>query len=233
MRQLHNPKLIREAIESLSLQDIFSNDYSDKFLLFEYDKNEFIIREGFTQPYLFFIISGDVRCFSYHQSGRTSFMTYLRPKESSGLVGSFWGKPAVTNNQAVGKCRLLALPLGSLRNELLDDNKFLRYLSFELGKLLDQSNRFRQVTIQTSVESRIASLLLSSAKDDVARINISAAAESACTSYRHVLRVLQKMISDGALEKDGKNYIIKDIDYLTILSEDSYEYINDDHFSLQ
>lgn len=225
MKRIQNPNIVKKAVASFNFSDIFSKDYSSTFELFEYQKNEFIIREGTLNHYLFFLLDGSVKCLSYSINGKTQFISYLKPSESIGIVGSIWGNPAQVTVQAIGKCRCLGLPLLNLRQELMDDNLFLRYLCKQLGNTLYNANRYLQVTHCSNAESKLASLILASADGDICCLNLSSSAEFIGTTYRHVLRMLSKFCSDGILEKSGRNYIIRDLTTLTLYSEDSYEFI--------
>ena len=225
MRQVQNPIKIKQAVSDLSLSSVFSRDYTSVFILFEYEKDEFLIREGYKNNYLFFLWKGNVKCFSYSANGKTQFITYHHPADSFGLVGSIWGNPAVSNIQAIEKCLCLALPLSNYRKELLDDNRFLRYLCRQLGNLVYNNNSYLQISQCTSTESMVASLILASAQGDVCHINLSETAEVAGPTYRHVLRILNKFCSDGLLEKQGRHYLIKDKTCLSLCAEDSFDYV--------
>lgn len=229
MKRIRNPLKIQEAIDALPVSDMFSKDYSAGFLLLEYEKGEFLIREGERNDYLFFTHSGAVKCFSYATNGKEQFITYLKASDAIGLVGSIWGKPAISNIQAIHKCQCLALPLTFCRHELLDDNKFLRYLCRQLGDTLESCNSYLRVIQCSSTESKIAAVILSSTENGVCALSLSSTAELVGTTYRHVLRVLNKFCSDGILEKSGKDYLVKDEAYLSICAEDAQEYIENSH----
>lgn len=232
MKQIQNPLKVKEALKSFPISDIFSKDYSSEFLLLEYEKDEFLIREGELNNYLFFTHNGTVKCFSYSSNGKTQFITYMKASEAIGLIGTIWGKPAVSNIQAVHKCQCLALPMSRYRNDLLNDNKFLRYLCHQLGETLLTSNRYLQVIQCSSIESKIAAVILGNAENGICHLNLSSTAEVVGTTYRHVLRVLNKFCSNHVLEKSGRDYIIKDEAYLSLCSEDAYDYIVNEHFNV-
>jgi len=225
MKQIRNPLKLQDALDTLPMSDIFSKDYSEEFLLLEYEKGEFLIREGDQNNYLFFTFKGTVKCFSYATNGKEQFITYLKDSDAVGLVGSIWGKPAISNIQAIHKCQCLALPLTRCRHELLDDNKFLRYLCQQLGDTLASCDSYLRVVQCSSTESKIAAVICSSMADGVCALNLSATAEVVGTTYRHVLRVLNRFCGDGILEKCGKGYLVKDEAYLSICAEDASEYM--------
>lgn len=231
MKQIQNPLKMQKILKTFPMSSIFSRDYSSAFLLLEYEKDEFLIRDGETNDYLFFPCSGTVKCFSYSPNGKVQFISYLSDTDAIGLIGSIWGEPATSNIQALDKCQCIALPLSLYRDKLLDDNKFLRYLCKQLGSTLLNSNRYLQVVQCTSIESKIAAVILATAKEGVCRLNLSSTAELVGTTYRHVLRILNKLCSNNILEKNGKNYLIKAETYLSICAEDAYEYIVNAHYN--
>lgn len=231
MKRIQNPVKIKKAVDSLPVADIFSRDYSGCFELFEYEKDEFIIREGQLNDFLLFVLNGRVKCFSYAANGKVQFISHLHHAQSIGLVGSIWHKPAINNVQATELCRCLALSLVRYRDELMNDNKFLCYLCLQLGDILQHSNRRMQVLQSTTAESKLASVILASASEDgICRLNLSVTAEVVGTSYRHILRMLSRLCAAGILEKKGKVYKIKDSVYLSMCSGESYEYIINEHF---
>lgn len=233
MKRIQNPVKLKHAIESLPVDQIFSRDYSDCFELFEYEKDEFIMHEGQINDFLFFVLNGTVRCFSYAVNGKVQFINYLHHAQSIGLVGSIWRKPAISNIQATETCRCLALSLVRYRDELMNDNKFLRYLSFQLGDILQNSNRRLQVIQCTSAESKLASVILGSVSDDgLCRLNLTLTAEVVGTTYRHILRMLSRLCANEIIEKKGKAYRIKDSVYLSMCSEESYEYIINERYGI-
>lgn len=225
MKQIQNPLKIKNVLEAFPMSSIFTQNYSSAFLFLEYEKDEFLIRDGETNDYLFFLRFGTVKCFSYSPSGKIQFFSYLSNTDAIGLVGSIWGEPAISNIQALDKCQCIALPLSRYREELLNDNKFLRYLCKQLGNNLYNSNCYLQVVQCTSIESKIAAVILGTASDGVCQINLSSTAEVVGTTYRHVLRILNKFCGNHILEKKGRNYLIKDEESLSICAKDAYEYI--------
>ena len=78
-----------------------------------------------------------------------------------------------------------------------------------------------------SLESRLASYIYAFVNEEnneefTFEESYSEIAELLGTSYRHLNRTLNKLCSDNILQKDGKKYIIKDIERLKLLSGDLY-----------
>lgn len=230
MIQIQNPVKLKQAIKELALSELFSADYTNLFLLRKYIKDEFLVTEGIANDYLFFIWKGTVKCFSNHISGKTQFFTYLTEKEAIGIIGSIHGTEPSCNVQAQTECICVVLPLSHIREQLLNDVLFLRFLCKQLTHAIATNNHYLQITQCSSFESKLAARILASMENGVCHLNLSATAEVIGTTYRTLLRMLSKFCSDGILEKNGKNYRILDESFLVTCAEGSYDFIVNKHY---
>ena len=96
------------------------------------------------------------------------------------------------------------------RNILLNDINFLRYTCKNLGERLSYMNNNTCINLYDSLESRLASFILRREKDGIFSYNLTECAELLCTSYRHLLRVINSFCASGKLEKNKKSYKILD-----------------------
>ena len=78
------------------------------------------------------------------------------------------------------------------------------------------------INLYESLESRLASFILKTEKDGVFSYNLTECAELLCTSYRHLLRIINLFCSTNKLIKNGKSYRIIDRDYLEKISSNSF-----------
>lgn len=233
MKKILNPKTIQKYAKDFPASEIFSNDYTNYFELLEFNKKEFVLQEGMQNDYLLFLMDGTVKCFTYSSNGSSQFISCFRPFEPLGLVGSIWRKPVTINIMAIQKCHCLALSISRFQQELLDDNKFLRYLCKHLGETLHSANQYLLVSQSSSAESKLAAILLASADENyICHLNLSLSAEIIGTTYRHLLRMLNKLCINGVLHKSEKNYRITNLSYISRLAEDSKGFLTDRHFHL-
>jgi len=75
--------------------------------------------------------------------------------------------------------------------------------------------------VYESLESRLASFILKTEKDGIFSYNLTECAELLCTSYRHLLRIINLFCSTNKLVKNGKFYKIIDRSYLEKVSSNS------------
>ncbi|WP_430839536.1 hypothetical protein [Clostridium nigeriense] len=106
---------------------------------------------------------------------------------------------------------------------LFNDIKFLRYTCMNLGERLSYMNSNTCITMFDSLESRLASFILNNSTDNIFHYNLTECAELLCTSYRHLLRVLNTFCNNNKLNKTGKYYKIIDKDYLIEIASSSYD----------
>ena len=74
-----------------------------------------------------------------------------------------------------------------------------------------------------ALESRLASFILKNSKDNIFHYNLTECAELLCTSYRHLLRVLNSFCTNNKLSKNGKYYEIIDRSYFEKISSNSHD----------
>jgi len=127
----------------------------------------------------------------------------------------------ITDTYAVG------IHFEIVKAKLFKDTKFLLFMCRYLSEKLSGSSNNNSITILYSLENRLASYIYAFINEDNTKSftfegSYSEIAELLGTSYRHLNRTLNKFCADNILEKDGKSYIIKDIERLQALSGDLY-----------
>ena len=88
---------------------------------------------------------------------------------------------------------------------------------FHLGDKLSYMNNNTCINLYESLESRLASFILKSENNGIFSYNLTECAELLCTSYRHLLRIINLFCNTNKLSKNGKSYKIIDRGYLDIL----------------
>ena len=70
MAKVKNKSLLDEYINSTGITKLFSQNISKYLDLFSFKKGDFLINEGECSEYLFFLVSGTIKVFSYSTSGK-------------------------------------------------------------------------------------------------------------------------------------------------------------------
>ncbi len=217
MKRVCNEKILSSYVSHPKISNMFSKNLLTLFELFYFEKGDFIIRQGFCSDYLYFIVSGKARVYTYTPSGNITLLSFSTKFQPLGESASLWGKEAVANVEAITDGYCVGISLIQYRNILLQDPIFLRNTCEFLANKLNQSNTVFADVFLGSIENRLAFYILHSCKNNVFSSNISECAEIMRTSYRHLLRILNLFCQNGILKKDGKNYIILEVYFLVAL----------------
>jgi CRP/FNR family transcriptional regulator, putaive post-exponential-phase nitrogen-starvation regulator len=223
MQKVDSKSLFNKYVRESNILELFSNDMSNKMDLFYFKKGDILINEGECSDYLFFLVSGKMKVFSHSTSGKVMFVSHFKSLQILGETCSLWRKPPTASVQATTNGYCIGISLARYRDMLLNDIKFLRYTCMNLGERLSYMNNNTCITMFDSLESRLASFILRNSEDNVFHYNLTECAELLCTSYRHLLRVLNTLCNNGKLNKTGKYYKILDKDYFIEIASSSYD----------
>lgn len=223
MEKVENNSLFNKYVRETKILELFSNNMSDKMDLFYFKKGDVLITEGECSDFLFFLVSGKTKVFSHSSSGKVMFVSHFKSLQILGETCSLWRKAPTASVQATTNGYCIGISLIKHRETLLNDVKFLRYTCMNLGERLSYMNSNTCVTMFDSLESRLASFILKNSKNDIFHYNLTECAELLCTSYRHLLRVLNTLCNNSKLNKTGKYYKILDKDYFIEIASSSYD----------
>lgn len=208
MKKIYNTDLLLTYVKDKKISTKFSNDLLQYFELFSFKTGDFLIRQGFCSDYLYFIIEGKARVYTYTPSGNITLLSFCDGYEPLGDSASLWGKEAVANVEAITDGICVGISLNKYGDLLLQDPVFLRTTCETLANKLNESNTIVANIFLGSIEARLAFYILHTAQNNIFSNNLSECAIIMRTSYRHLLRILNMFCENGFLSKKGKTYII-------------------------
>jgi len=220
MINVKNQELLDKYVNNTGISKLFSQDISNLLELFSLNKGDFLINEGECSDYLYFLVSGKLKVFSHSTSGKIMSLTLFNSFEIVGETCSLWNKPPTASVQASSKAYCIGISM-KYRDLILNDVIFLRYICQNLGERLSYMNNTTCINLYESLESRLASFILKTEKNGIFSYNLTECAELLCTSYRHLLRIINLFCSTNKLIKNGKCYKIIDRSYLEKVSSNS------------
>lgn len=223
MEKVVSKSLFNKYLNESNVLELFSHDMSNCMDLFSFKKGDVLITEGECSDYIYFLVNGNMKVFSHSTSGKVMFVSHFKSLEVLGETCSLWSKPPTASVQATTNGYCLGISLARYRETLLNDVKFLRYTCMNLGERLSEMNSNTCITMFDSLESRLASFILKNSKDNIFHYNLTECAELLCTSYRHLLRVLNTFCNNGKLNKTGKYYKILDKNYFIEIASNSHD----------
>lgn len=213
MRIISEP--MRSAyIEKNSIQSLFSFPITEFIEVQEFERGEFIIKEGSFPEYLYYVIEGKAKIYLTHSNGKVSLINFIQP-------GTFIGEMELLNEayyskgiQTATKTICFAVPVYTYKDQLLNDPTFLKCLCISLSnKETVLAAKYSQ-SLAYPLENRLAEFLLFSADGDFYKEKHTEVCEYLGVSYRHLLHVFAQFIQAGYIEKQGRGYLIKNKEML-------------------
>ena len=166
MEKVYNDKLKELYINKFKLNDIFTDNMSEYMELVLFKKGEYICNENEKMEYLFFLVEGKGKVYVILKNGKSLLLSFCYPLTVIGDIEIVNNCDTSSNIQALEDSYCIALPLNIVREKLLKDAKFLRYVCDSLGRKLQSSSNNNSINLLYPLENRLASYILA-AKEEI------------------------------------------------------------------
>lgn len=220
MKEIKNDILKQKLIDESNYKERFSIDVLPDTLLFHIAAGEYIIEEGQSPAWLFYLARGRAKLYATLPNGRVSLIDFFGAPCFIGEIELVDINHDARAVQAIEECWCLALPMKLSRPRLLNDVTFLRNLCVALSK-----KNYRNIVSLTQNQSfplinRLAAFILLTQHGDLYHEKHTQTAEYMGVSYRHLLYVFAQFIQDGLITKRQSGYVITDKRKLTSLAKE-------------
>lgn len=229
MKRINNKVLLRKYMKKYKIGEMFTNNFEEYMELLVYEKGDYLSREGEEIEYLLFFVKGKAKVYINLENGKALLLCFYYPFMLFGDLELVNRRMATTNTVVIDEVHCIALPLNKVRDQLLKDSRLMRVACESLGDKLDRASRNSTINLLYPLENRVASYIIATMEQvknegEIFRFkeNLTTLAELLGTSYRHLLRTLNKLLADGLLEKEKGEYIVKDKEKLKILAAEIY-----------
>lgn len=209
----------RLYLENNSMENLFSFQVEEFMEVHEYQRDEWIIQEGMRPDFLFYVMEGKAKIYVTHQNGKVSLINFINANDYIGEMELLNDVYYTKGIQASTKTICFALPFHRYRTQLLEDAKFLRELTKFLSvKATNMASKYSQ-SLAFPLENRLADFILQTADEGIYKERHVTVCDYLGVSYRHLLYVLTKFCDKGYLQKEGRNYQLKQVHSLYELAE--------------
>jgi CRP-like cAMP-binding protein len=180
---------------------------------------ETIIYEGDLNNYLWLVESGKVKVCSMMENGSNLILSYY---VSGGILGDI---ELLTNDYTatvtvitLSEVTCVKIPIEKNLDYLTQNLAFIRELATGLTiKLQDSSNNYLSTAL-FSGEERLCSYILDGSYKHHFQDNLRDVSETLGLSYRHVSRLLKKLVDEQIIERQTSGYYITNEEALRKLS---------------
>lgn len=200
----------KDKVKDYSRFGLENIDLSDAVIVI-FEQNEFLFRDGDEMEYIMFILSGRAKVSMSVSSGKQLLLDYFVTDGVIGDLELFMGKSTVASTmQAITELKCIGLPLDKYASRLKSDVVFLNWAGRELAFKMFRSDLNGAETILKKLEPRLCLYIYNSSHNGVFRETMTDVAELLGTSYRHLLRTLNKLCDEKVISKQKTGYIVTD-----------------------
>ncbi|MDO4272577.1 MAG: cyclic nucleotide-binding domain-containing protein [Eubacteriales bacterium] len=182
---------------------------SEYLCLLSYDKKEYIYQEGCPVSYILIILEGRAKVVTFTEDGRTLMHSFSEKGSILGEVEMLTENyDAALHVQAVTPVLCIGIPLPDATKLLKNNLIFINHLSILLARKLNSTNYNASRIILYTLENRLCSYIEMTSSGGCFEEQLTQVAELLGTSYRHLLRTLEKLCQEKILAKSGHNYLV-------------------------
>lgn len=215
-------KLRLKHIDILSEYGLSAIELPDASLL-EYKSGEFILLQGCPISYLMIFLEGKAKVVFTSPNGRTLLISFYTERGIIGEAEFMAGKEVATSGvQAITDVSCIGIPLNRHKEYLRSNLKLMNYISLELADKLYKSTIKSTLNILHLLDARLCSYIAMTNVDGYFKEKLTDVSEILGTSYRHLLRTLEKLCNEGILEKMSRGYRVKEESALQQRGADYY-----------
>lgn len=227
MHRVKDINLIEKYIRLNKIENLFNDEIRKNSEILFFNKRELIFQEGEEIKYLMFFVEGKAKVYTTLKNGKLLLLDFYKELDTLGDLELITNDFASCNVEAIEPCICIGIPLKVLRNIYYNDTKLMNFLCNSLGKKLKRSSKNASINLMYPLENRVASYIISISTDKNSEIikfdeTLTVISELLGTSYRHLLRTLNRLCNKNILKKEEDYYIIIDYKNLEELAADIY-----------
>lgn len=227
MIKINDKNKLNYYIKKYKIDEIFSSNMSSYMELHYFKKNEHICSSGEELKYLYFFLDGKAKVYIAAPNGKSLLIRFYAPIQIIGDTEILNNTTIDCNIQAVEDSLCLAIPRNIIEKIALKDVHFLSYVCKQLAFKLSSASLSSSMNMLYPLENRLARYILesysTSSSQDENSESLTHISELLGTSYRHLLRVLDKFCSENIIKKSNKTIVILDTQKLEDLAGDLYQ----------
>ncbi|BEP28537.1 cyclic nucleotide-binding domain-containing protein [Helicovermis profundi] len=216
-----NKKLTKYIYDN-KIDEIFGKDIIPFAKLLFFNKNEHICRADEKLDYLYFLVEGRAKVYTLLRNGKILSYRFYDSLEVIGDIEFIHQDRANSNIEVIENTYCIGIPIEIIKMNYLNDSSFLKYMCESLANKLKSFSKASSINLLYPLENRVANYLLTNNNETGTYYNFTEMSELLGTSYRHLLRILDKLSKNNTIQKDGNIIQIIDLELLKEMSEDLF-----------
>jgi CRP-like cAMP-binding protein len=197
-------------IEKYPIQSLFSFPITPHIQVCQFERGEFIFKEGSYPDYMFYLVEGKAKLYVTQKNGKVSLLNFLHAPTFMGEIELLNEERYSRGIQTATQAICLAIPIHACKDKLLKDATFLKYLCIFLSKKQTMITSRYAENQAFPLINRLAAFILLSADLDFYKEKHTEVCEYLGVSYRHLLHVFAQLCDADIIEKQSRGYMIRD-----------------------
>lgn len=208
-------KLTEEHIKVLHQYGL--GGYEGDFTVQKFVRGEYIYHQGHIIHNLSIFYSGKLKVFYTSSEGKTMLLGFY---DKTGILGEVElmanQSEAMLSVQAITDTICLSIPINSFSSKLRSNNKFINMVGSSLAGKLQQNTANSTFNNLNTLEKRLCAYIEMTNSNGYFNEKLTDVSDILGTSYRHLLRTLEKLCNEKLLKKVAGGYMVTDIDALIL-----------------
>jgi CRP/FNR family putative post-exponential-phase nitrogen-starvation transcriptional regulator len=232
MKRINSKCELDSYIKKYKIDDFFGLDMYKYMELHSFDKGTHIVKTNEAMDYFYFLVLGKVKIYTVLKNGKSLLFRLHKPLVIIGDVEFIDYDTANSNIEAITECMCIGISMNNIRKYAVNDPVFLKCMCTSLGKKFISSSIASSINILYPLENRLSSYLLAVAPENSQNSNLDVGittdkftemADLLGTSYRHLIRTINKLCHEKIIKKEKNSITILNISELEKLAGDLYE----------
>ena len=232
MKRIYNQAKLDNYIEKNNIEDYFGIDMQKYMELHIFDKGSHLVKTNEPIDYFYFLVEGKVKVYTVLKNGKSLLFRLYKPMIIIGDVEFIDCDTANSNIEAINECLCIGISMNNIRKYAVNDPTFLRRMCTSLGKKFISSSISSSINILYPLENRLSSYLLAITPENSKNFNLDGGiitdkftemADLLGTSYRHLIRTINKLCKLKIIRKEKNLIVILDKKALEDLAGDLYK----------
>lgn len=228
MKEIKDQKLLEQYIKKSNVVDTFDVKVLDHLILFEYDKNEYICRDGELVDYVLLLVKGEVKIYTTLENGKSYLLRIEQPYNIYGDIELLNSDTYCANVEALKSCHVLAVSFQYVRKHYLNNPNFLNYLCKSLGHRLNTISQMSTENLYLPLVNKLAGFLTIHMNEETNEVILKRSftdiSDQLGATYRHLSRTFKTLESKGIIKRKGKTISILKPNELKELAGSVYRY---------
>ncbi|MDN4492842.1 Crp/Fnr family transcriptional regulator [Ureibacillus aquaedulcis] len=212
---------MKNYIEEFSLDCVLNEELIRGLAINRYSKGDFIIQQGETPRYLFFLIRGKIKTYKTSDDGKRLILAFKEKFDILGDIEFVQQAPYINTVEAITDVQILTIPIHTAQNYGMNHLPFVQFILQRITEKLYVNSNALAFNLMYPVEVRLCSYLLSVSIDNrtVSNQDLKDAADLIGTSKRHMNRVIVDLCNQKIIERRKDSILIVNHDRLIELAK--------------